>query len=205
MGAVGIAALYKALAGGRMGIAAPITALVAAALPVLFASFSEGLPSLAQFVGFGLGLGGVWLISRQGGAAGRPQGLGLVLLSGIGFGGFLILIGQVRAPAVFWPLTAAKLISLLLALAVARGVGRLQLPKTPLLPLAGLAGLLDAGGNAFFVLAEQAGRLDVASILASLYPAATVFLAYLILGERVSRTQAVGIAAALVAIPLIAA
>jgi len=205
MGAVGIAALYRALAIGRMGMAAPVTALVAAALPVLFASFSEGLPSPMQFVGFGLGLSGVWLISRPEGATGRPEGLGLALLSGIGFGTFFIFIGQVRAPAVFWPLTAAKGVSLLLVLAVARGAGRLRLPKGPLPPLAGLAGVLDAGGNAFFVLAEQAGRLDVASILASLYPAATVFLAHLILGERVSRMQAVGIATALVAIPLIAA
>ncbi len=205
LGAVGIAALYRALAVGRMGIAAPVTALVAAALLVLFASLSQGLPSPAQLVGFGLGLGGVWFISRPEGSPGHPEGLGLALLSGIGFGGFLILIGQIRAPALFWPLAAAKAMSLLLVLAVAGGVGRLRSPRRPLLPLAGLAGFLDAGGNAFFILAAQVGRLDVASILASLNPAATVVLAHLILGERVSRTQAVGIAAALVAIPLIAA
>jgi drug/metabolite transporter (DMT)-like permease len=205
MGGAGIIALYRALAVGRMGIAAAVTALVAASLPVLFASFSQGLPSPVQIVGFGLGLGGVWFISRPEGPAGHPAGLGLALLSGIAFGGFLILVGQIHPPAVFWPLTAARTMSLFLVLAVARGAGRLRLPTRPLLPLAALAGFLDAGGNAFFVLATQAGRLDVASMLASLNPTATVVLAHLILRERVSRTQAVGIAAALVAIPLIVA
>lgn len=205
MGAVGVAALYRALAVGRMGIAAPVTAVLAASLPVLFTSLSQGPPSVLQFVGFGLALGGVWLISRPEGAIGRPAGLGLALLSGVGFGGFLILIGQVRAPAVFWPLAAAKAASLLLVLGVACGAGTAHLPDKGLLLLVLLAGLRDAGGNAFFVLAEQAGRLDVASILASLYPAATVLLARLVLKERVSRRQAVGIAVALVAIPLIAA
>ena len=203
-GALGIAALYRALAVGRMGIAAPVTAVLAAALPVCFAALSQGLPSPLQFTGFGLALGGVWLISRPEGAGGSPEGLGLALLAGVGFGGFMICIGQVQAPAVFWPLAAAKVSSLLSMLAAARAEGRLPRPPRSLLLPAALAGLLDAGGNAFFVLAEQGGRIDVASILASLYPAATVFLARLVLGERVSRTQAVGIAAALIAIPLIA-
>jgi len=203
-GALGVAALYRALAVGRMGIAAPVTAVLAAALPVCFAALSQGLPSPLQFTGFGLALGGIWLISRPEGAGGSPERLGLPLLAGVGFGGFLICIGQVQAPAVFWPLAAAKVASLLSMFASARGAGRLRLSQLSLLQPAALAGVLDAGGNAFFVLARQGGRLDVASILASLYPAATVLLARLILGERVSRTQAVGIAAALAAIPLIA-
>lgn len=203
-GALGIAALYRALAVGLMGITAPVTAVLAAALPVCFAALSQGLPSPLQFTGFGLALGGVWLISRPEGAGGSPEGLGLALLAGVGFGGFLILISRVSAPAVFWPLVAAKTSSLLSIIVAARGAGRLGLPQKTLLFPAALAGVLDVGGNAFFVLAEQGGRLDVASILSSLYPAGTVFLARLVLGERLSRTQAVGIAAALVAIPLIA-
>jgi len=77
------------------------------------------------------------------------------------------------------------------------------LPKKEVLPLVLLAGTLDVAGNVFYVLATHAGRLDVAAVLSSLYPAVTVLLAAILLKERVTRLQAVGILVAVVAIPLI--
>jgi drug/metabolite transporter (DMT)-like permease len=205
VGTLGLTAFYRALAIGRMGINAPITAVLAATLPVIFSAFTQGLPGPSQLAGFVVALLAVALVSRPARASGRPEGLGLVLLAGLGIGGFLILIGQVSAHAIFWPLASARIASLLFMIIFVLVRGEQMLPKKSVFPLILLAGSLDVAGNVFFVLAAHAGRLDVASILSSLYPAVTVLLAAIVLRERVSRIQATGIALALGAILLISA
>jgi drug/metabolite transporter (DMT)-like permease len=200
-----LAALYRALAIGNMGVAAPITAVLSAALPVLFASLTQGVPGAFQITGFGLGLLGVWLLSRPEGSDNHPQGLGLALVAGVGFGGFLILINQAGGTGFLWSLASARATSLVLMSIIALGVSRrgpVQLARGLFVPII-LSGVLDVGGNAFFVLAAQVGRLDVAAVLSSLYPATTVLLAWLLLKERMTRAQTAGIVAALLAIPLI--
>ena len=204
-GTLGLTAFYRALAIGRMGITAPITAVLAASLPVVFSAFTQGLPGPLQLAGFVLALLSVALVSRPERASGRPAGLGLALVAGLGFGSFFILISQASPHAVFWPLASARLASLLFMIVFVRIRGEQMLPKKSVFPLILLAGSLDVAGNVFFVLAAHAGRLDVASILSSLYPAVTVLLAAIILRERVSRIQAIGIALALGAILLISA
>lgn len=207
-GGLGLVALYRALAIGQMGVAAPVTAVLAAVLPLLFAGLTRGAPGMLQLAGFALGLLGIWLLSRPQGPAGSSQALKLAMLAGAGFGGFLILISQAGTATLLWPLAAARVASLaLLAIVIVSGAARrggtgavrgLWVPVV-------IAGILDVGGNAFFVLAAHSGRLDVAAVLSSLYPASTVLLARLVLKERVTRTQAIGIIIALLAIPLIAA
>ena len=206
VGAVGLAALYRGLAVGRMAVVAPTSAVLSAAIPVAWGTLSEGPPSATRMAGFGLALLGIWLVARVGVVgerAARPAGLGLALLAGVGFGGFLIFMHLGARSGTFWPLAAARGTAFLLVVAAAlahRGAWR---PAAGALPLVLLSGALDAGGNALFVLASQAGRLDVAAVLASLYPASTVLLAAALLRERVSGTQALGIATALGAIALI--
>ncbi|HKV45122.1 MAG TPA: DMT family transporter [bacterium] len=204
-GGVGLTALYRALAVGQMGVAAPITAVVAAALPVLYGSLSAGIPDTPRLVGFALAIAGIWRISRGSERTERPDGIGPAMLAGVGFGGFYILIHQVGAPAVFWPLAAAKITPVALMSTTALLGRRPWVPTISLIPLLALAGGLDVGGNVFFVLASQTGRLDVSAILSSLYPATTLLLARGILKERITRSQATGMAAVLIAIPLIAA
>jgi drug/metabolite transporter (DMT)-like permease len=205
VGAAGLFALYRALAGGKMSIAAPLSAVMAAGVPVIAGLFLEGRPAAWQQLGFGLALAAVGLISYSGGAAAfQPGDLALPLAAGVAFGFFFILIDQASESAVLWPLAAARIASIIALIAAAGLARRPWLPTVERLPLIVLVGIMDVGGNAFFVLAGQTGRLDVAAVLASLYPASTVLLAWWILKERLNRRQALGVAAALLAIALIA-
>lgn len=202
--AVGVASLYRGLAVGQMGIVAPLSAVLTAALPALFGVLTEGMPGVPTLVGFGLALVGIWLVAGTGASGGRRDALGLAVLAGCGFGVFFILIHHAGTSAVFWPLVAARIGSLGLVLPIALGRRQLVRPDLRLLVVVLLSGALAVAGDAFFVLAGQAGRLDMAAILASLYPASTLLLAALMLGERLKGAQVIGVVVALAAIALIA-
>jgi drug/metabolite transporter (DMT)-like permease len=206
-GMVGLAALYKGLAGGRMAVVAPVTAAVAAVIPVVVGLFLEGLPSPIQMVGFALALVAVWLLAQDGDSVSASidiKELTLPFIAGIGFGLFFVFIDQASNSGVFWPLLAARLssISILTVLVLIRR--EWELPSRSLVPLLVVVGIFETGGNAFFALATQLGRLDVSSILSSLYPATTVLLAAVVLKEKIGRPQKMGLALALVALVLIA-
>jgi drug/metabolite transporter (DMT)-like permease len=205
-GMIGLGFLLRGFAAGRMGIVAPVSAVLAAAIPVIFAALTQGLPRELRFLGFGLALVSIWLLSRPSASqkvGGRPAGLGMALLAGLGFGGFFTMLGQIGESAVFWPLAAGRLASCALMLAFALSTRRPVIPQPSPLGLLTLAGVLDVGGNLFFLLAVQSGRLDVAAVLGSLYPAVTAGLATLIAGEHLVRLQVIGIAVAVLAIVLI--
>lgn len=202
-GGIGLTALYAGLARGRMGIIAPFSAVLAAALPVLLVALTEGTPSLVTLLGFALALAAVWLLARPDTAGFRLHDFGLPVVAGLGFGLFFIGVHRAGNEAVFWPLVAARLTALVVILVIALVQRQPLVPPRSTVALIALAGLLDAGGNLFFAQAARTGRLDVAAVLASLYSATTVLLAWLFLGERVDRAQAVGLLAAFAAIVLI--
>ena len=201
-GAFGLLALYSALASGRMGIAAPISGVVGAVVPVLVGTQIHGPPGMIRLAGFALALVGVWLLTAAGGSAqGAPaRERVLPFLAGASFGLFLVFIHRAGGAGILWPLTTARGTSIAVLVAIGLLTRTLRLPGRSALALTALAGLLDTGGNAFFVLAAQAGRLDVAGVLSSLYPAATVVLACLLLGERFTGRQTAGAVATLAAI-----
>ena len=203
-GIAGLIVLFRALAEGQMSIAAPVSALMAAIIPVVVSAFTEGLPKWVTFIGFAFAMASIWLISQDEKASHlqRLSDLRLPLLSGIGFGLYFVLINSASQDYTFWPLIAARFASIPLLLAYGLVTRQRVLPQRPVWLLASSSGLLDVTGNTFYVLAGQIGRLDIAAVLVSLYPASTAILAAIFLKERINRTQALGIITALLAIIL---
>ena len=202
-GAVGIAALYRGLALGSAATVAPTAAVITAVFPVIVGAMTGGLPSVWQGAGFLVAMAGIWLVAGSGsGAEQSGSALRLAVVAGLGFGGFLVLVARVQADTVFLPLAVARSVTFITALAILRARG-VVLPAPGAHPVALLAGALDTGGNVLFLLARQHTRVDIASVLSSFYPVATVALARLLLGEPVTRTQWIGAAACLIAVGLI--
>ena len=203
IGVFGIAALYRALAIGRMGVVAPVAAVVTGFLPVLVGIRIEGLPGTLQLCGFALALLSIWLVARPSEHIDSHRGVGLAALAGIAFGLFLIAGKQAGHGGVFWPLVSARVVSTSLMLVLVAVMPRDPQPLRPVLWPMILSGLLDSAGNALFIAATRHGRLDVAAVLSSLYPASTVILARVLLKERIVRLQALGIACAIVSVALV--
>jgi drug/metabolite transporter (DMT)-like permease len=204
LGGTALAVFYRTLATGKMGITAPLAAVLAAAIPTGFGIITEGIPGRMPVIGFVLAVAGIWLISRPDGGTGRPEGLFWAVLAGFGFAGFFICINQTGDSSAVWSAAHARLASLIMvgAIVLAR-----RGPKTLNLGDAAVgifAGCLDSTGTLLFIRADQTGRLDAAVVLSSLYPAITVLLARLILKEHFTLWKAVGILAALAAVPMIA-
>ncbi len=204
VGGIGLAAFYRALAVGTMGINAPLSAVITATVPLAFSFVTEGVPGALRIAGLALALVSIWVIAAPH-AAGRhsQKGVGLAIIAGIGFGGFLVLIRLAGNSGVFWPLASARAASCLLMLTIVAFAARNGSVTRGALAYALVAGILDSGANALYVAAAQRGRLDTAAVLSSLYPASTVVLARFMLHERLSHAQAAGMILALVAVALI--
>lgn len=211
-GTVGVGLLYRALAIGVMGVVAPITAVCAVAIPVLFSVVRGARPGRVVVVGILLALVAIVLVSQQPSSAGRdlparrglPPGVPHALVSGVAIGAFFVVLSQARPEAGLWPLVGARSAALPICVAaslVSRGSLRGLAKRT--VGTAAAAGVLDMGANVLYLLASQMGSLPVAVTLSSLYPASTVVLARMVLGERLHRVQVIGMACALVAVACI--
>jgi drug/metabolite transporter (DMT)-like permease len=208
LGAVGLAALYRALAIGRMSIVAP-TASLSGVVPLAWGLARGDRPSATQAAGIVLAVLGVILASRSpddGSGRRTAVGVGLALVAAVTLGALVVLLDEIGRADPLWGVLMVRVAALSL-LSVAMLVKR---PSLRLAPrdagwLVGI-GLLDNGANLLFAFAADAGGLlALTSVLGSLYPVATVLLARLVLHERLERHQAVGVVAALAGVALIAA
>jgi drug/metabolite transporter (DMT)-like permease len=206
LGTAGILLLYTAMVEGKMSIAAPVSALLAAILPVVVGIFVNGFPGYLTIIGFGFALAAVWLVSQSEDGIkdifSHLADLRLPLLAGVGFGLYFTLMNLASHQVIYWPIVAGRVSGfVVIAMFILFSRGKWS-PDRAAWPFLILNGILDVGGNFFYVLAGQIGRLDVSAVLSSLFPGATVLLASIVLKEHISRTQWIGIACALIAIVL---
>ncbi|GAY15524.1 membrane protein [Mycobacterium sp. shizuoka-1] len=208
--AFGVWWFYAALGAGPISVVSPLTAVLVAAVPVSVGLAAGERPGLIAGIGIVLALFAVVLVSREATDEDvRPHRFTatvawLTVGSGLAFGLNFVLIHQAPVDARLWPLFFARVSATAVVLLVAAFTGNFRAPRGFPLNMAVAAALLDTGANVAMLLALQASMLSLASVLMSLYPAATVLLAIVVLRERVTRWQVVGMVLALVAVGMIA-
>jgi drug/metabolite transporter (DMT)-like permease len=209
--AFGIWWFYAALGAGPIAVVSPLTAVLVAGLPVAVGLALGERPGGVAIAGVVLALLAVVLVSRQ--AADKDvtphrftlKVAWLTVGSGLAFGLNFVMIAQAPVAAGLWPLVFARAGATVLVVVIAAVSGNLRAPTGHPLRLAMLAAVLDVSANVAMLLALQASLLSLAGVLMSLYPAATVLLAIVVLRERVTRWQVLGMVLALAAVAMIAA
>jgi uncharacterized membrane protein len=207
-GAAGLVLFFRTLARGVMSVIAPVTAVTAAAVPVLVGLVGGDRIGPWAATGIVLALAAVVLVSAEGGLAAlraaRPASLAPALAAGSAFGLFFVLLDRTSADAGLTPLVTARLASVGLVVVLALATRQSLWVTRPALPLVAVSGVGDMTANALFLLATQAdGQLAITGVLASLYPVSTVVLAQLLLRERLVGAQVAGLGTAVAAVVLI--
>lgn len=212
---VGLVLLYRGLATGQMSVVAPITGICAPALPVLFGLLGGERPGAWALGGVLLAGVSIYLVSREPAAknevatragAVTPVSRGVVLLAiggGLAFGVFLTTMAKCSEAAGLWPVVAARAMTVSCQLTVALVLRPALRLERRALGVALAGGALDMIANVFYLLATRGALLSLAATVTSLYPAATVLLASLVLGERIHRQRGVGLLCAVTSVVLI--
>jgi drug/metabolite transporter (DMT)-like permease len=205
-GGIGLAFLYRGLAVGVMSVVAPVTAVCAVIIPVAVGVALGERPTGLAVAGVALALVAIVLISQSGQAdegRGARTGIGIAVVSGIAIGIFLVCLQRTGPSAGLWPLVPARVVSVSF-FAVAGILARQSLvPRRESWPIVVGGGALDMVANIFYLVAVRQGPLSIVATLTSLYPAATILLARIVLRERLRLVQQAGVACAVLAIVLI--
>jgi drug/metabolite transporter (DMT)-like permease len=206
-GLVGLAALYRGLSIGAMGIVAPISA-AGPVVPLALDLVHGTVPSATQWLGIVLVLVGIATLSLEQSAGGPrriAEGAGLALVAALGFGVFFVGIDSAADESVPWAVGAARLAAVVIALAAVAVMSRPLVPPRSLVPALVGVGVFDTGANVSVAYATTEGAVGIVAILSALYPVVTVVLARLFLHERLSPGRRVAATAALAGAALVAA
>jgi drug/metabolite transporter (DMT)-like permease len=217
-GGLALMLYYQALSLGEMGLTTALTGLLTAIVPVVYSFATQGSPKTSQIAGFVLAAAAISLIAYVPAGKPRPLGLSLASLAGLCFGVFLVVLKVGSARGLVWQLIFSRMASTTLAGGVLiwmqlragknGAIWHKQAKENNLAThsfawLAGSAGVLEATGSLLYMRAAREGRLDVAAVLASLYPVVTILLAAWVLKERTTSSQAIGMGLALGAVVLV--
>jgi drug/metabolite transporter (DMT)-like permease len=206
VGNLGLVLYLRSMAVGPVGVISPLSALVGAAVPVAWGVWLVGDELAAwQLVGVVAGLVAVVLVAYAPGAAQRAYGRRgplYALVAGVAFGLFFVVLDATPADSGLWPLVGSRIGGTVLLLGLLAAAPR-PLPGRASIPLIALAGLTDMLANLLFLLATREGLLSLASLVTSLYPVVALLGARLLLAERLTRLQGVGVALALTATALL--
>lgn len=202
---LGLMSLYVGFATSTIGVIAPVSAVVTVAVPVAFGFARGERPSPLAIAGIVAGVMAVAFVSASGDRSGaRPmQGILLGLGAGVGFGLGLALLGNTSEASRLWPLLATRFTaggSIMIGALVAR---RPLIPHSRSWRVIAMAALFGAAGMSFFTIAVQRGPLTLVAVITAMFPAVTVALAAIVLGERLRRLQVAGVALAMVAVAMI--
>ncbi|MEB3982046.1 EamA family transporter [Mycobacterium sp. 663a-19] len=209
--AFGMWAFFAALGAGPISVVSPLAAVLNAAVPVAVGVALGERPGQAASLGVALALVAVMLVSREtvvkGGTPYRftPKVAWLTIVAGSAMGLNLVFLHQAPHACKLWPLLFARVSATAVIFVMSALSNNLALPRGRPLKLALGVALLDICANVTMLLALHTWLLSLASILISLYPAATVVLAMVVLRERVNRCQGVGMVMAMGSVAMIAA
>ncbi|MFZ0542409.1 MAG: DMT family transporter [Candidatus Sulfotelmatobacter sp.] len=202
-GGAALAIFYRALSSGRMGLTAPVAAVLSAAIPAVFSMFTEGVPGRIPLFGFVIAAVGLWLITRTEDGS-KPEGIGLAVIAGIGFASFYLSVREAGDVSALWIATLTRTGGLIVTSLIVLMLRNFRDITPAGIRWGVVTGCIDSLGTILFVHASQSGRLDEAVVISSLYPAVTVLLARMFLKEHFTRWRLVGLVAALAAVPMIA-
>jgi drug/metabolite transporter (DMT)-like permease len=188
-----------------MGIVAPISA-AAPVVPLTVDAARGVVPSLGQWLGVVLVVGGIVVLSREPRAETRiAAGAGLAVVAAIAFGLFFVGIDAGSDESAAWAVTAARTASAPVAVIAALVTGATLAPPRNLVPMVMAVGIFDTAANVFVAAATTYGAVGIVAVLGSLYPIVTIVLAWLVLGERLGPAKRAGGAIALVGAAFVAA
>lgn len=206
VGAVGLLAFYRAMGSGYMTVVAPVSAVTATAIPVIVGLATGERPGVLALLGIPIAVVAIALVSDVLGPDHRKAPrivLWLAIVAGCGFGTIFVILGHTTSNSGQWPVVAMRITSIPLMFAVMRVRNENVSSARTNIRVVLASGILDSAANGIYLLAVRHGLMSIVSTINSFYPASTLLLATRIDGEKIHKSQAVGLLFAAISLTLI--